>query len=76
MHTKSTYGRYDLMIRIIGSLTDEKMGFCFFGSEEVFTEIFRLFRIKPRAGKDIEIRGFFIFRKMRGNGARFDKLDE
>ena len=52
------------------------MGLHTLGAEEFFTEGFGFFGVVPCAGKNIQINGFFIFRKVRSDGTGFDKLYE
>jgi hypothetical protein len=44
--------------------------------KKCFTELCGFFGIKPCTGKNIQVHGFFMFRKMRCDGTRFYKLDE
>ncbi len=40
------------------------------------TKVPRLYRVVPRAGKNIQVHAFFVFRKMRGDGTGFNELHE
>lgn len=47
-----------------------------FGTKELFAIFFSLLWIKPSAGKNIEINGFSVFRKMGRDITGLDKLNQ
>ncbi|KKT33961.1 MAG: hypothetical protein UW22_C0086G0007 [Candidatus Gottesmanbacteria bacterium GW2011_GWB1_44_11c] len=44
--------------------------------EKILAEFRGFFRIKPRAGENIDVYTFLVFGKMGSNGTGFDKLNQ